>query len=431
MYFSKKHTLSRLLSLMIAIVMTVTLFAGCQKKETADDTQEPQLNIVDPGTTPSVEETVPPETTSPIIMNENMATVLNDVNIRSSPSNEAKIVGTLDAGEQVEILRRETLATKEWGMVEDGWISMEFVKMNMETSNPSGTTEENKPEENNKTDNNTENTKGVITASELYIRADANTTSAIQGSYKKGEVVTILETKNGWGRTSKGWIKMQYVNTNSTTTNNNKDDDDKKPETNTGTTDGGTYFITASELNIRDSASVNGNRVGSYTEGTKVTILETKNGWGRTDKGWISMDYAYKTGTKGESSCNGIVTATTLRVRTGPGTAYDSVGSLEYGKRVNVLERITVNGSTWGCLSNGWISMDYVYVDGTKTDNSGPATITGSQLNIRSGPGTGYDSVGTLDEGDIVTVHFQLKVGDTYWACIDKGWVSMDYVELG
>ena len=430
MYFSNNHKLSRLLSLVIALLMTVTLFAGCQKKDTADDTTEPQLNIVDPESTPTAEETLPPETTAPIIMNENMATVLNQLNIRTSPSSEAKIVGTLDAGEQVEILRQETVATKKWGMIEDGWISMDFVKMNVQTNDPSGageaTPEETKPKE----ETSTENIKGVITASELYIRAEANTTSNIQGNYKKGEVVTILETKNGWGRTSKGWIKMQYVNTTGTNTNN-KDEEDKKTETGTTTTDGGTYFITASELNIRDSASATATRVGSYTEGTKVTILETKNGWGRTDKGWISMDYAYKTGAKGEDSCAGIVTATTLRVRSGPGTNYDSVGSLEYGKRVNVLERVKINGTTWGCLSNGWISMDHVYVDGTETDNSGPATITGDQLNIRSGPGTGYDSVGSLDKGDIVTVHFQLKVGDTYWACIDKGWVSMDFVELG
>ena len=431
MNFSNNHKLTRLLSLVLALLMTATLFAGCQKKDDAGDIpEEPQLNIVDPETTPSVSETLPPETTEPIIMNENMATVLNQVNVRSSPSSTAKIVDTLDAGEQVEILRVETLATKKWGMVADGWISMEFVKMNVESSDPNGTTDETKPEENkDKKPEATENIKGVITASELNIRAEANTTSAVQGNYKKGEVVTILETKNGWGRTSKGWIKMQYVNTNGTT-DNKKEDDDKKTETGTAT-DGGTYFITASELNIRDSASANGTRVGSYTEGTKVTILETKNGWGRTDKGWISMDYAYKTGAKGEDSCKGIVTATTLHIRSGPGTGYDSVGSVEAGKRVEILERISVNGSTWGCLANGWISMDYVYVDGTKTENSGPATITGDQLNIRSGPGTGYNSVGTLDSGDVVTVHYQLKVGDTYWACIDKGWVSMDFVELG
>lgn len=431
MNFSNKRKLSRRLSLMIALLMIVTLFAGCKKTDAPGDSSEPPLNIVDPDTTPSTTETEPPVTTQPIIMNENMATVLNQVNIRTTPSNEAKIIGTLDAGEQVEILRRETVALKEWGMVEDGWISMEFVKMNNEVSDPSGTPDETQPEEtkNNET-TNTENIKGVVTAGELNIREEANTTCKILGNYKKGEVVTILETKNGWGRTSKGWVKMQYVNTNGTT-NNNDDDDDKDTETGTGTTDGGTYFVTASDLNIRDSASTAGNKVGSYPEGSKVTIIETKNGWGRTDKGWISMDYAYKTGSKGEDSCKGIVTATTLYIRSGPGTGYDSVGSLEYGKRVNVLERVTVNGTTWGCLSNGWISMDYVYVDGTETENSGPATITGDELNIRSGPGTGYDSVGSLDEGDIVTVHYQLKVGDTYWACIDKGWVSMDYVELG
>ena len=50
--------------------------------------------------------------------------------------------------------------------------------------------------------------------------------------------------------------------------------------------------VTAEEpLNIRAKASARGAVVGSYEPGTAITILERKGGWGRTDRGWIALDY--------------------------------------------------------------------------------------------------------------------------------------------
>ena len=44
-------------------------------------------------------------------------------------------------------------------------------------------------------------------------------------------------------------------------------------------------------LNIRAKASARSAVVGSYEPGTAITILERRDGWGRTDRGWIFMDY--------------------------------------------------------------------------------------------------------------------------------------------
>ena len=55
---------------------------------------------------------------------------------------------------------------------------------------------------------------GEITADPaLNIREKPKASSAVVGNYPSGEIVTILETKNGWGRTDKGWIHMDYVTT--------------------------------------------------------------------------------------------------------------------------------------------------------------------------------------------------------------------------
>ena len=53
----------------------------------------------------------------------------------------------------------------------------------------------------------------------------------------------------------------------------------------------GAVVTTIEPLNIRAKASARSAVVGSYEPGTAITILERKDGWGRTDRGWIFMDY--------------------------------------------------------------------------------------------------------------------------------------------
>lgn len=47
-------------------------------------------------------------------------------------------------------------------------------------------------------------------------------------------------------------------------------------------------------LNIRAGASTSYPRVGGYAKGTIVTILAESNGFGKTDRGWISLNYTSK-----------------------------------------------------------------------------------------------------------------------------------------
>ena len=44
-------------------------------------------------------------------------------------------------------------------------------------------------------------------------------------------------------------------------------------------------------LNIRAGASTSYNRIGGYSKNSIVTILAESNGFGKTDKGWISLAY--------------------------------------------------------------------------------------------------------------------------------------------
>ena len=431
-YFLTKRY-SRLLALVLALCLVATMFTGCKKTEPEDTTPSTEENL--PGGLVEVKptETEPPVTEATEPVNENMATVKDQLTVRSSPSTGAKVLGYLDPGTKVEIIKTETYMGVEWALIREGWVVLDYLETNL--GSPAADPDDTTPEETKPADTepgNTTKISGTVTANGLYIRKDPSPTGDVVGSYANGTKITILETKNGWGRTEKGWVSMTYVSTtgntgNTNTNNNTPNNTTNNNTTNTTTTDGATYFITASELNIRDSASANGNKVGTYVRGDKVVVTETSNGWGKTDKGWISMQYAYKNGDKGANTAKGIVLGEGLNIRSGPGTGYGSVGSYASGARVNILEQI--NG--WGCTNKGWISLNYVYIDGTEADGAGTGVVTGDNVNVRSGPGTGYEAVGSLSAGDEVEILAQFEVDGTYWGCIKNGWVCMDYVGVG
>jgi len=457
MNFSEQHSLRKPLSLILAAALTATLFTGCMKKDSAtpEDTTSgvPGLNLSE-ATAPS--ETTSETTAPAAVVNENTATVTSQMNIRSSPSTEATVVGTLNAGDKVEIDRREEVLGVNWAYIispEAGWIVMDYVEMDFPSQAPSGG-DTNTPGATapsgtgSGTTTGTEelNIKGVVTVNNLHIRSEASQDGKIQGSYNKGDIVTILETKNGWGRTNKGWVKMEYVNTSGTTTTTPTTGNDSSTTTGSSnvTGNGSTTvqfrgIVTAKELNIRASADQSADRVGSYTYGNRVEILEKSGSWGRTSKGWISLNYVYQDGTTGSKSAKGIVTADGLRIRSGPGTGYTSVGSYAEGDSVAILEQFTYDGVTWGCTNKGWISMKFVDTGSSDSDSSsdssdssnaqhGTVTAEGG-LRIRKSAGDG-EVVGSLKHGDRVTILSTTNVNGTTWGEISTGWISLDYVSL-
>lgn len=375
--FDRKHPYARkLLIVGSTAVLCAACFTGCSNKNTPAST-EPSINIIE-STTPTV--TTPPTTEA---KRENVAVVKEQLNVRTSPSVESNIINQLDAGEEVEVLRVEPVNGVEWAYVKQGWIPTDLLDM----SNVTITTTANAA-----TPANPDATEPPATTAPPPTEAP----EAAAGNYN--------------GNTTTG---------NNTTGNNNTANVGKMG------------VVIASELNIRDKATTDGSKVvGGLKYGDRVTILESKDGWGKIDKGWISLDHVYQDGATGKNACKGIITASGLNIRSGPGTNYDSVASLNKYDRVNILNRLTIGDYTWGCTDKGWVRMDYVYVDGTATDEAVNGTIIADALTIRNGPGTKYESIGAYANGTDVTILVQFTIGDYTWGCTDKGWVRMDYVQL-
>lgn len=113
----------------------------------------------------------------------------------------------------------------------------------------------------------------------------------------------------------------------------------------------------------------------------------------------------------------GIVTATSLNVRKGPGTAFAIAVSLSAGANVNIYE--SVNG--WLRISDKseWLSERYVI-------KARKARVTADSLNIRSGPASGFSKLGSLAKDTSVLV-YETRNG---WSRIDinEKWVSSQYL---
>ncbi len=117
-------------------------------------------------------------------------------------------------------------------------------------------------------------------------------------------------------------------------------------------------------------------------------------------------------------------TASTLNVRSGPGTGFAVIGQLPRNTGCAVLE---TSGSWYRIRSFGgvvgWVSSYYLKATST-------ARVTASALNVRKGPGTSSAILGSFKRGTKVTVKY--TVGN--WAYVTSGrltgYVSMTYLRF-
>lgn len=183
--------------------------------------------------------------------------------------------------------------------------------------------------------------------------------------------------------------------------------------------------VTTSNLVIRENAGSEGEPVGIYDKGARIEIQETKEIgstlWGRTGKGWVSMSYV-RMDCASAVLGYGVVELGSLNVRSGPGKDHDVVGEVTKGMRYAYYEE----SDGWVRIEDGWVSTSYFYIEGTAAGITSVGTVISADLNIRTGPGTDFQSVATYQKGDSVDILVQIDG----WGYTEKGWISMMHVEL-
>ena len=204
-------------------------------------------------------------------------------------------------------------------------------------------------------------------------------------------------------------------------------------------------IVTRDDLSICKDAGVEIDVEAYYAKGDRVEIQETKDIdgtlWGYTGRGWILMDYVRMddVAPDSEDSTNsdgttiasngsyavlgyGVVDLKSLNVRVGPGTDYSKIKEVFQGIRYAYYEE----SDGWVRISDGWVSTDYFYVEGTTAKDATTGTITTNDLNVRTGPDTSFQRVTQYMEGDSVEILAEVNG----WGYTEQGWISMMYVEL-
>ena len=341
--------------------------------EAATEPETTEAPTAAPETTEATEpETTAPAETKPQTLTGKVTGVQEWLRIRSGPGTGYEVAGYLKPNEKVEILEKKNAGSMIWGRISRGWVSMDYITLDQPGSSGG--------------ESSTGGQAGtVVNCTQLRIRSGPSTGYSIVGYLNVGTQVSITEkTTTGsmqWGKIPQGWISLDYVQLSG-----NTDAAAKR----TGT-------VNVQEwLRIRTGPGTSYTVSGYMKPQEKVEISEQRTAggitWGKTAKGWISMDYVIldpiaetpaetttpaepeettvpsETAVPSESTeptqapLTGVKTivADCLRIRSDAGIENNIVGFLYYGAKAEVLEtKADATGMVWGRISQGWISMDY------------------------------------------------------------------------
>ena len=136
------------------------------------------------------------------------------------------------------------------------------------------------------------------------------------------------------------------------------------------------------------------------------------------------------------SGAQGYVNDDGVNLRSGAGTSYAVVTVMPYNTEFTFDDATLYNGEWYKITltdgTKGYIYYEYASVKESQNDKViGSGYINASDVNMRSGAGTGYSVITTLDYGTALTAIS--KSGDWYYVELDggiKGYVYADYVTI-
>ena len=354
------------------------------------------------------------------------------LNVRTGPGTSYGVVRQARNGERVEVTERKTIGAVTWGKIADGWLSMQYVKLDATTGSNTGSTG------NTTTGPTFVGTGTVNVQNQLRIRSGPGTSYSIVGHIKAGAKVKFTEIKtvedSKWGKISMGWISLDCVILDNVSTGGSTGG------TTGGTTSGTTSTSVTGTVDVDDALRIRSGPGTTYPvsgylmPGDKVTITEQKTvsgtKWGKISSGWICMDYVKLDGSSNTGGNTGSTSTKVIKgyanvnesmnVRAGAGTGYDVVGKLTAKQTVSITELKIVGTTVWGNIGTGWVSMSYIKI----TEDI--RTVNATSLFVRDEPETG-DKVTYLANGTKVNVLEIKAVNNRLWGRISQGWICLDY----
>ena len=265
----------------------------------------------------------------------------------------------------------------------------------------------------------------------LNIRKDPDGAANVVGTLSDGSACEILETLDGWVKISsgevEGYASSEYILTGDEAKEAAKDLVKER------------VYITADNLNIRETPSTDGQMVGKGLQGELHEIVGEENGWYKISGGYISADYAEKRFCMNEANKldmkamvlnfydrPGVSNVSNyLNIRAGAGENEKIIGKLPSYAGCEILE--DANG--WYKISSGgitgYVKSDYI-LTGDEAKQAAMnhaelmAIVHADRLNARTEPSTDAKIWTQISENERYHVAEQLD-----------GWVKIEFDESG
>lgn len=213
----------------------------------------------------------------------------SSLNVRSGPGSSYSAIGSFKHGETVYVIA----SNGDWYKLvygdTTGYVLKSYIRLTGETGvlGSDGTVSENTGSGGSSSDSSSGSTSSAIVgksgyiqlssdSSSLNVRTGAGTDYAVAFTVKSGTKLTVLSDYGSWygveisGKT--GYVSAQYVKLDSSDSSGSSSSSQSTATTTTA-------------VNLRSIGSTSGEKLGTYSKGTTVTVLEKGDSWSKVQVG--------------------------------------------------------------------------------------------------------------------------------------------------
>lgn len=355
--------------------------------------------------------------------------VSDSVSVRAAANSSAVALEKVVKGVELDIDDITVVDASIWGHTAkyNGWVNLASKYVQRSNAPVIENVENNK--------HNTGLLATIINTGSVNVRATSTATSAKKGTLANGTVVNVWDAnadrswykldsnRNGvYDYEADGWVSAKYLNVYYGTIgggeSNGSNSNSNTGSNTTGPVETGLGIVanTYTGVNIRQGAGTGYATSGKYLTGTTVEILEVTSTatskWGRTEKGWVCMDYIT------------MVSKYPVGGTVAPAPEKNPNAGQNVGGSSSKTEGNTTISSTPAVYAGVVIGNDVPVLKTADEDAISIATLTNGQ-NI-----TIQELVAVTTEttkGDVVDGNANTQIVEkitTYWARVNGGWVK-------
>lgn len=429
--------------------------------------------------------------------------VSDSVSVRSAASSSATAVEKIVKGVELDISEIDVVDASIWGKTDkyNGWVNLASKYVQRSNAPVIDNVESN--------NYNTGLVATVINTGSVKVRSTGATYGSVLGSLSNGTTVAVWESNDNssWYKVDSnqngeydyeadGWVSAQYLNVYEGTVggeDNSSNSNGITGSTGSATVETGLGIVanTYTGVRVRAGAGTGYAVKGQLLTGTTVEILEVTttatSKWGRTEQGWVCMDYitmiskypvggsttntttdsnagqnvgGYTSNTEGNTTIvstpavyTGVVNGTAVPVKKTADEDAITVTTLSNGENITVqeLRKITntkvtgviVDGNAttttevtdttyWARVNGGWIEDPAANIVLNALDERIYTVKDYAEVNVRN-DANGDTIIETIEKGTQVAITSLKIVEDKVWGYAEDngGWIRLDNMAEG